>query len=168
MKNLLILGAGQYGMVVEELARSLGFFDEIEFLDDNNPKAIGKLNDYKQFADEYANAVVAIGNVQLRLELITELEKAGFNVTTIIHNSAYISPSAIIGKGSVIEPLAVIQTGASVGIGSLISSGAIINHNAVIGEGCHIDCGTVVGARAVIAPYTNTEYGEIITKNKGK
>lgn len=109
MDNLLIIGAGQYGMVVEELAKSLGCFDKIGFLEDNNPKAIGKLNEYKQFADEYANAVVAIGNAQLRLELIAEHEKAGFNVPTIIHNSSYISPSAIIGKGSVIEPLAVIH-----------------------------------------------------------
>ena len=43
MQNLLILGAGQYGMVAKEIAESMRKYDHIDFLDDNNPIAVGKL-----------------------------------------------------------------------------------------------------------------------------
>ena len=41
-KNLLILGAGQYGQVAKEIAEETGYFDKIAFLDDNSEQAIGK------------------------------------------------------------------------------------------------------------------------------
>ncbi len=33
-KNLLILGAGQYGQIAKEIAESMGCFEKISFLDD--------------------------------------------------------------------------------------------------------------------------------------
>ena len=33
-KNLLILGAGQYGQVAKEIAEDIGYFEKISFLDD--------------------------------------------------------------------------------------------------------------------------------------
>ena len=46
MKNLLILGAGQYGQVAREIAEAMGLFEHISFLDDNSSAAIGKLSDF--------------------------------------------------------------------------------------------------------------------------
>lgn len=163
MNNLLIIGAGQYGMVVKEIAETLGF-DKIDFLDDNSEKPVGKIADIAKFKDDYKNAVVAIGNAGIRLKLIAELEKAGCDIPILVHEKAYVSKSAVIGKGSIIEPMAVVHTEARIGTGCLISAGAVINHNCIIEDGCHIDCGTVVGARAVVRSKTNTKYGEIITE----
>lgn len=163
MNNLLIIGAGHYGMIVKEIAETLGY-DKIDFLDDNSEKAVGRINEMAQFTNEYRNAVVAIGNAGIRLKLIAELEKAGCDIPILVHEKAYISKSAVIGKGSIIEPMAVVHTEARIGTGCLISAGAVINHNSIIDDGCHIDCGTVVGARAVVRSKTNTKYGEIITE----
>ena len=162
MKSLLIIGAGQYGMVVKEIAGSLGY-DRIDFLDDNKPIAVGGINEYNSFTDRYASAVVAIDNAEMRLELISKLTAAGYELPVLIHKKAYVSPSAKIGVGTVIEPMAVVNTDTVIGVGCIISAGAIINHNCIIEDGCHIDCGTVVGARAVVKSKTNTKYGEIIT-----
>lgn len=163
MNNLLIIGAGQYGMVVKEIAGTLAY-DKIDFLDDNSEKAVGKIADIAKVKDEYKNAVVAIGNADIRLKLITELEKAGYDIPMLVHEKAYVSKSAVISKGSIIEPMAVIHTDVRIGTGCLISAGAVINHNCIIEDGCHIDCGTVIGARAVVKSKTNTKYGEIITE----
>ena len=85
-KNLLIVGAGQYGMLAREIAESLGEFYKIDFLDDNNSVAIGKIVEYMDFASEYAFAFVAIGNCDLRLSLIEKLQKANAAKTGgIIH-----------------------------------------------------------------------------------
>ena len=77
MSNLLILGAGQYGSVVYEIAESLQCYNKINFLDDKNPVAIGILQDYTKFVGEYDSAIVAIGNPDIRLNYIEKLKAAG-------------------------------------------------------------------------------------------
>lgn len=149
-------------MVAKEIAEFMGAFSDIAFLDDNNPISIGKLNEYAYFINRYNNAVVALGNAKLRLGLLTELESCGFEIPVLMHKNAYVSPSAIIGKGSIIEPMAVIHTDVKIGAGCIISAGTIINHNAIIGDGCHLNCGTIVGARTNVNAMTKSDYGQII------
>ena len=100
--NLLILGAGEYGRLVKELAQDA--YSTIAFLDDASDLAIGPLSAYRDFKDRYPNAFVAIGNNEVRMEWIEKLESAGFNLPSIISARAYVSPSALIGPGCCIEP----------------------------------------------------------------
>ena len=109
LKKLLILGAGQYGKVAKEIAESIGEFSEIAYLDDNSPLAIGKLNEYEKYSDLFDVAIVAIGIGALRIEWLEKLEKAGFEIPVLIHPTAYVSPSAVIGKGRVVRALAVFH-----------------------------------------------------------
>ena len=162
MKNLLILGAGQYGKVAKEIAEAMGQFDHITFLDDNSSATIGKLSDFYKYTNDFDSAVVAIGDTEKRLKLIEQLIGEGYDVPVLIHPRAYVAPSAEIGRGSFIEPMAIVHTEVTVGVGCIISAGTIINHNAVIGEGCHLNCGTIVGARAIVPSCTKTDYGQIV------
>ena len=73
MKKLLILGAGQYGKVAYEIASTMEQFERIEYLDDNSETAVGKLSDYKKLKNDYDSAIVAIGNAEMRLDLIEQL-----------------------------------------------------------------------------------------------
>jgi len=143
-KNLLILGAGQYGYITKETAEAIGFFDKIAFLDDKSGFAIGKLSDLEKFLGEFSSVFVAIGNSEVRLRWITEAESLGFELPTLIHPRSYVSPTATVEKGSLIEPMAVVQANTKVGRGTLISAGAIINHNCEIGDGVHVDCNVLV------------------------
>lgn len=161
-KKLLILGAGQYGMVAKEIAESMNVFSGIAFLDDNNPVAVGKLNEYEKFVHDYDSAVVAVGNSVLRLEMLDKLEQVGFEIPVLIHKSAYVSPSAKIGAGSFVEPMAVVHTEVVIGRGNIISAGTILNHNSKIGAGCHLDCGSIVRARVDISANTKIACGQII------
>lgn len=162
MSNLLILGAGQYGNVAKEIAESTGLYENISFLDDRSSIAIGLMEGYGKYISEYENAVVAIGNPEIRLKFIGKLIDEGYNVPTLIHSKAYVSTTAIIGKGCFVEPMAVVHTEAAIGMGCIISAGAIVNHNSVIGDGCHIDCGAIVGARVSITDNTKVEFGQIV------
>ena len=163
MKNrhLLIIGAGQYGMVAKEIAESMGCFDRIDFVDDVSDAAVGKICDIEKLVHEYDSAVVAIGNPELRLKLIGGLCEMGYNVPSLIHERAYVSPSAKIGIGCFIEPMAVVHTDVVVETGCILSAGVILNHNSVVHEGCHINCGSVVKARADIKACTRTGYNEV-------
>lgn len=149
-------------MVAKEIADSMGTFDKIDFLDDNNPIAIGNLSEYESFKSEYDSTAVAIGNNKSRLEYIQKLKSAGYIVTVLKHKRAYVSPSAIISEGCFIEPMAVIHTDVNIGTGCIISAGTIVNHNSIVGYGCHLNCGTIVKARADIPANTRTHYAQII------
>lgn len=149
-RNLLILGAGQYGHVVRETAVEMNCFSQIEFLDDNNPKAIGKLADYESLVDQFPCAFVAMGNPALRLKWLEILEKAGYELPVLVHPSAYVSPSVSLAKGTIVEPMAVVHTETVVEQGGLLCAGCVINHNSRIMPGCQIDCNAVVASGAVV------------------
>ena len=149
--NLLILGAGQYGALVCEIAESLECFDKIDFLDDQTAdRAVGGFGMAESLIDRYDSAIVAVGNATLRLSLTEKLKEIGYKIPTLVHSRAYVSPSATLGEGCVVEPMAAIQTKADIGRCCLISAGAVVNHNAIICDGCHIDCNATVPARAEV------------------
>ncbi|MEG2138006.1 MAG: PglB [Oscillospiraceae bacterium] len=159
--NLLILGAGQYGMVAKETAQAMGCFEKIDFLDDNSELAIGKLQEYERFLAVYSYAFVAIGNAALRLELIGKLEEACYTVAVLVNPKAAIAPSAQLQKGTIVEAMAVVNSNAAVAIGCIISAGAVVNHDSFIGDGCHIDCNATVPSNAILLAGTTVPYGQV-------
>lgn len=158
-RNLLIIGAGIYGLVAKEIARSMNCFAEISFVDDATKQApdgtpvIGTTADLNTLSQQYGHAVVAIGNPKARLSILRNIEKnTALRIATLISPQAYVSPSARIGSGSIIEPMAVLHTGCALGLGCIISAGAVVNHAASCHEGVHVDCNaTVAGYRTVPA-----------------
>lgn len=164
-KNLIILGAGGHGHVVKEVAEAMGIFHKIDFLDDNSNEAIGKCSDNEKFIEKYTYAIPAFGNNKLRMEWIEKLEENKFQIPTLIHPTAYISPSAIISLGCVVEAKAVVNTNSRIEKGSIISIGSIIDHDATIGYGCHVDCGAVVKSYCIIDSLSKINSGQVIEYN---
>lgn len=152
-------------MIAKEISEAMGCFDRIDFLDDNNSIAIGKIAQYENFVNEYEQAIVAIGNSVLRLELTEKMRNAGYKLATIISPMAYVSPSAIIHEGCIVEAMAVVNTESVINECCFISAGAIVNHNSTIGNGCHIDCHAVVKSNTVLKNCTKVEYGQVTGSN---
>ena len=163
--NLLVLGAGQYSFVVRETARAMGCFGKIDCLDDHHPDAIGTLSDYQKFVEIYDTAFVAIGNPELRMAWLEKLEEAGFCLPVLIHPKAYVSPSATLMGGTIVEPMVVVQSNAVVKKGCLICAGSVVNHNAVVESGCQIDCGSVVMSNGIVPPKTKVPCGTVVQRN---
>ena len=161
MDNLLIIGAGQYGEMLKESARALNLYDKIDFLDDNSDEALGKIADYEKFVQTYECAIVAIGDSKIRLDVTQKLKAAGYKIETFISHRAYVSPSAKIAEGCVIEPMSVISTDVEIGRCTIISSGAVVNHNSTVAEGCHINCNATVRSNSSVPAKTKVDYGEI-------
>lgn len=162
--KLLILGAGGHGQVVGEIAEATNLYADIKFLDDTSqaPNVIGKLEDYQAFADQFEHAIVALGNNSLRLEWLDKLVKVGYRIPVLSHPTAYISPSANLLLGTVVEAKAVVNTKAVVHKGSIIDVGAIVDHDATIEEGCHIDCGAIIKAYVRVEGGTKVEAGVVV------
>lgn len=160
-KRILIIGAGGHGRVVAEVAQDCGY-DEIAFLDDNSDVAIGKVSELQNFKDEYTDVFVGIGNNKIREKLLMEIKTLGFNIPALIHPSAYISKSSMIGIGTIIEPKAIVNANSIIGEGCIISVGSIIDHDVTIGKCCHINSGGIVKAGATIESYYKLEAGEVV------
>ena len=166
--NLLILGAGQYGVMAAEIAEAMGAFDRIAFLDDSfatrHPERsegsskvslIGTIADLPNFAAQFNFGFVAIGTPALRRKLTEQLKQNNLALATLVHPTAYVSPSAQLEPGCSVEPNATVQTAAVIKQASFIASGAVIRHNATVGEFCHIDCNAVVDTLAVVPAGTH-------------
>jgi UDP-N-acetylbacillosamine N-acetyltransferase len=152
---------------VAEIAEDIGY-DDIAFLDDNKEdandrsKVIGKLDDIEKFTEQFKYAFVGIGNNKLRGELIQKLQDSGYRIPTLVHSSAYVSKTAVVGIGTVVEPKAIVNANSQIGEGCIISVGAIIDHNVKIREFCHINAGAIVKAGAEIPSFRKLEVEEIV------
>ena len=175
-KNLLILGAGQYGVMAKEIAEAMGAFDRIAFLDDSFAKdpaaaaehsVVGTTRDIEKFAAEFRYGFVAIGNPELRSKLTEQLRYNCITPAILVHPAAYVSPSAQLQKGCCIEPNATVQAGAVVATASFVSSGAVVRHNAFIGEFCHVDCNAVVESLAIVPAGTKIPCNSVYCQEQG-
>lgn len=164
--NLLIIGAGSFSTEVEEIATLRGYTD-IVFLDDLPEKAvstpvIGTMSEISKFRLQYDNAIVALGNNESRIKYHNLLEMYEYNIPTLIHPTAYVSPDACLAPGCIIRTFAVVGRYAVLGKASILNIGAKVDHHCVIGEGSHLLINSVVRASKNVAPLTWIEAGQVI------
>lgn len=161
MKSLLILGAGGFGQMVKETAIQLGY-EEIVFLDDAafGQDVVGKCCDYMAKYGEYKMAVAAFGNNHTRLFWTDKLLEAGYDVPSIVHPSAIVSPSAVLGPGCFIMQRAVVNTHTHVDRAALVNSGAVVDHDSVVCAGAHVGLGSVVKANCTIEQEKDRRCGQ--------
>jgi len=97
--------------------------------------------------------VVAFEDSNTRLAWSDKLIEPGFAITSLISPKAYVSTSAQINQGCIIEPLAGVNSNVSVGACSIIKMGALINHNSVVAEGCCCENYSIIKTCAYVEPH---------------
>jgi len=165
MKKLLILGAGGYGKTIADVARQLGCYDKIAFLDDikaGMPGVLGTCEEFLQFADGDTDVYPAFGNNSARMDWIEKLFLNDIPVPTLVHPSAYVSPEAVLEAGVTVLPKAVVNTGVTVKEGCIINIGALIDHDTVVEAGCHLAPGAIVKAENRIPAGSKIDSGTVI------
>lgn len=78
--------------------------------------------------------VICCSKNKIKEELVKELSKYGCQYNNVIHPSAVIARTAILGWGAIVNANAVIQPYARVGDHVMIHAGVIIEHDCVIGD----------------------------------
>ena len=172
--RLVIYGAGGHGRSLAALVRKMGGFDLIGFIDDGRPdrekilglpvlggreKLIGLAEEGVRFA---VNGVGGIGDLKSRLDVYDLLMDAGFHCPSVVHPTAFMENSAVLGEGCQVMPLAYVGTQVEAGFGCIINTGAIVSHNcqladyvnlspgATLAGGVMIGEGSLVGMRATV------------------
>ncbi|GAB4249950.1 MAG: hypothetical protein Kow00122_07470 [Thermoleophilia bacterium] len=164
MSGLLIVGAGGHASVVADIARQMGLWEEIAFLDDRYPDLVkngdvpvlGPTNRLEELRDRFAEAVPAVGDNRARLDLYHRLEAAGYGLPLLQHPMTAVSPGARLAPGTVVVAMAAINTGAVLGPACIVNTGATVGHDCRLAEavhaapGCHLGGHSEVGARSWI------------------
>lgn len=163
-KNLLILGSGAHSEVVLEIALSLNYFDKISFLDDfhTGKNIIGTFKDIHLLKNQYSFVFPGFGDNRKRYHILKGLEGTPYVIPTLIHPTAYISPSAQIGIGTLVEPKAVVNSHTTISPYCIIGIGAMIDHNCHVQKSCHIDCGAIVSPYSTVPAFFKVDAGKII------
>lgn len=185
-KPLIILGGGGHAEVLLELINELSLavlgFTDVQ--DSETPPLLSGLNflgnDDVIFSshtpDEVRliNGLGSVGAINRRAAVFGEFAAKNYRFNTLVHPTAYLSPSVSYGQGLQVLAGAVINTSAQLGDNVLINCRALIEHHCSIGNHTHIASGAVlcgacqigqsvhIGAGAVINQGINIGDGAII------
>ena len=185
MKHLVIIGAGGFGREVLDWARQSeacwgdwvvkGFIDDNPHaLADGPPGAplLGPVEGHVPAFDEVF--VCAIGQVAAKRRCVEAIRGRGGLFTGVIHRTAVVSPTAVLGEGVILCPYSVVTSRARLGDFVTVNLHSTVAHDAVVGDWsqlhCHVDvtggvaigAGVLVGSHASILPGVKIGDGAII------
>jgi len=165
--DIAFVGCGEHAGVVLETAHALGHrlravvdsqfrtthWRDAEVFDTNH---IPQRDDWSW--------ILAFGSVRAPADRFKALQPfpAQTRWATLIHPSAYVSPSAVVEHGVFIGPRAVINTGAVIRAHAIINTGAVIEHDCVIGAGSHVSPGAVIGGSTTVGERTHIGLGALL------
>ena len=139
--TIAVIGAGGHAKVVIATLQAAGY-GSISVFDDDPGKwgaellgfpVVGPVREVGERKLE--SGIVAIGSNSKRREMASALTLEWISV---VHPSATVHPSVVIGVGAVVFAGAVIQPDTVVGEHAIINTGATLDHDCQIGDFAHI------------------------------
>ncbi len=163
MSRLAIYGASGHGRVVADIARKNGYKDII-FIDDGDNEFIN-FNTFSQEFTKVLHIALAIGENKVRSKIFEKVQKAGYEIVTLIDTSAIISSSVKIEIGTVIMPGVIINANAYIASGVIINSGAVIEHDIEIGAYSHVSPNVSLAGGVKVGSFAHIGIGSSVIQN---
>lgn len=176
---LLIVGAGGHGKAVAEAVLLDGQWQRIVFIDDRWPElqqcagwpVVAKVSGLAEIASKVQGAIAAIGNNAMREQCLEAIISARIPLVSVIHPTAFVSPSARIGAGTAVMAMAMIGTDAVIGMAAIVNANATVDHDASLddfahlGVGVHLAGGVRIKTRAWLEAGCSAGYGVVVREN---
>ena len=141
--RLGIIGAGELGKQVAEIAMSAGSWSSIAFFDDQRKEGeqveghpvVGKTQDIIETLDKGDLDGVILGIGFHHFNVRKHWSKIGqeWPWATLIGQGCIVAPSAQIGKGSILYPGTIIDRNVTVDSHNLLNLGCVIAHDCFLG-----------------------------------
>lgn len=175
-RPVVIWGARGHAKVLNEFVAVLGY--ELVALVDNDPTLTspfpevplhhgftGLRNWLSTVPHPWSMAaLVAIGGDRgrLRLDLLGELQVAGFDPVSVVHPTAFVAADALVGYGTQILANASVCAEARIGNGCIINTKASVDHECVLGNGVHLAPGATLAGCVQIADFSMIAAGAVV------
>lgn len=160
-ENILLIGAGGHAQACIDVIEAGGRF-QIHGLIGSATEVgkyrlgypiVGTDENLHELRKSCANALVCIGQIKtpaMRVRLFHQLRETGYTLPAIISPTAWVSPHANIGAGSIVMHGAIVNAGAEIGENCIINTRALIEHDVTVEDHCHISTGALVNGNALI------------------
>lgn len=143
MKNY-IFGSGGHAIEVAELMEILGKENPV-FVDEKSESTLLETLDNLPYS-----FYLGLGKPEARLRVLNRWNDHASRFVTLVHPNSYISRTASIGTGSLIQFGNVVSSHAVIGQGVLLNWNATIGHHVTIGAGSVINPGAAVSGHCKI------------------
>jgi sugar O-acyltransferase (sialic acid O-acetyltransferase NeuD family) len=149
-QKLAIVGAGGLGREIRTLVQHINahtaMWDLLGYYDDGLPAGtlvdglpvLGKVKELH--GEDDLRVVVAVGNPEVKMLLVEELERKGVAFAQLIHPTVVLGDEERIslGEGVVIAAGCVLTTGIYLGHHVLVNLNCTIGHDSTLEEGCSL------------------------------
>ena len=151
MKNLIIIGAGDWGIEVWAwLEQAKGFNTEWQFKGflDNNlnaldgthycyAKILGSEDTYN--VEENDVFVCTIADTVVKEKVTNKVIAKGGSFSNLIHQSVIFFKNITLGKGIVLSPNCIVSNNCTIGNHASINLNCALGHDVLIGDYCQIN-----------------------------
>ncbi|TDM12391.1 acetyltransferase [Macrococcus lamae] len=168
MEKLIIIGDSGHAKVITDIAESSGF-NIVAVLDDKFKDREERSVIYGPIkyvhdviAETEGHLIIAIGNNEVRRNIIEHYDLSDDLFTTLISPAAHVSQTAKIGAGTVVMPGAIVNADAIIGKQAIINSGAIVEHDNQLGDFCHLSPNATATGGVVIGEGVHIGAGAVI------
>lgn len=147
-KKLAIIGCGELGIQIQNIAKSDDHFEDVIFFDDfvksnieKKCNIVGKTNEilssYKKGV--FSHLIIGIGydHINERANFFNKFYKK-IPFVNLIHSSCIIGSNVDLGQGNVFYPGVIIDSNVKIKNNVLINLGCIISHNSIVESHCYI------------------------------
>ena len=133
-----------------------------------NYKVLGTDDELSRLKEISKVALVTVGHIRsadIRRKLYIKLCNFGFHLPFVIAKTAYISPRAKVGSGSIFLNGSVVNSASTVGKNCIINTRAVVEHDASVSDHCHISTGAILNGGVTIGSGSFIGSGSIIREN---
>jgi sugar O-acyltransferase (sialic acid O-acetyltransferase NeuD family) len=173
---IVLIGGGGHCLSCIDVIRAENKYEIAGILD--SPDKVGSIisgvkitgtdDDIPEMVKKYGNFLITVGQIKSpssRIRLFENVEKLGGNFPVVTSPLSYISPSAVIGSGTVIMHRSIVNANAFIGKCCIINSGALIEHESRVGDFSHISTQAVVNGQVTIGMRSFVGSNAVISNN---
>lgn len=166
MKNLIVLGGSGIGMIAISIAKELGYYNILGFLNDvvsvgsligkyEKYPVIGSTTDLSKYLDDSDNmffiAFVGMQQEKTVFDKVNSLNIPTERLATLIHPSAIIPKGMCkIGNGVLMAPLTQLSPDTTLEDSCIMLSNSFLGHDSTLKRFAHLATNSVVGANVTV------------------
>lgn len=168
-QKLVILGASLFAEEAADLVSEIEDYQLVGFVEGIDSKRCQQtllglpvmwIDDVAQLDDSY-RGVCAVGTTR-REKFIQQAVSLGLRFTTIVHPTAKVSRTALLGQGTIVSAGTVVAARTKIGCHVIINRGCLIGHHVEIGDYVTVSPGANIAGKVKIEQRAHIGMGAII------